>query len=69
MSQSHEEKDCSGTASHDAVAQARALIETISRDHGYVEDKFWKELSPEGRAAFKYGMGKKDGMIAHSVST
>lgn len=69
MSHSLGKKDCSGTASNDAVARARALIETISREHGYVEDKFWEGLSPEARAAFRYALGKKDEMIASSVST
>lgn len=67
MSQSLEKKDCSGTASNGA--HARTLIETISREHGFVEDKFWEGLSPEARAAFQYALGKKDEMIASSVST
>lgn len=69
MSQSLGKEDLSGTARETAVAQARALIEKISREHGYVEEKFWKDLSPEARAAFQYALGKKDEMIASSVST
>lgn len=69
MPQSVEAEGLSKTAGSHDVAQARTLIETISREHGYVEDKFWEGLSPETQAAFRYALERKDEMIASSVST
>jgi len=50
-------------------AEARALVEGIFEDHGYIPQEILEGLSESQRDAVEKALGKKDRMIASSVTT
>ncbi|GAW19639.1 hypothetical protein ANO14919_091280 [Xylariales sp. No.14919] len=64
-----------GNMSHDeditrlSEAEARALVERIADEHGYVSEDVLQTMTPEARRAVERAFHKKDTMIGSSVIT
>lgn len=54
--------------SRPGAQRARELVDSISKELGFVSEKTWKKLSPEVQQEFRDAFQKKDNMIFTSVS-